>query len=71
MSANPDYDGDGWDYRDPYDDDEDRACTHCGGEPDMQECDDPIQCTEPRCDGTWHPCVACNGTGLAEHQWLW
>lgn len=45
-------------------------CTHCGGEPHMQECDDPIQCCNPRCDGTWHPCDACNGTGLRSQQWF-
>jgi len=42
-----------------------------GGEPEMQECDDPIQCCDPRCDGQWHPCAACNGTGLAKHQVIW
>lgn len=46
-------------------------CSHCGGEPDLQECDDPIQCCDPRCDGTWHPCEACQGTGLAKHQVIW
>ena len=46
-------------------------CSHCGGEPDLQECDDPIQCCDPRCDGTWHPCTACQGTGLAKHQVIW
>ena len=44
-------------------------CTHCGGDPDMQECGDPIQCCNPRCDGVWHPCDACNGTGLRSQQW--
>ena len=52
-------------------DDDHLVCTHCGGEPYMQECDDPIQCCDPRCDGQWHPCVACNGTGLAKHQVIW
>jgi len=23
---------------------------------------------DPRCDGQWHPCTACGGTGLYEHQ---
>jgi hypothetical protein len=54
---------------DTYDDDE--RCSICGGHPDEQECDDPIQCCDPRCDGETHPCSACNGTGLAKHQWLW
>ena len=53
------------------DDLDSEPCSHCGGEWYMQECDDPIQCCEPRCDGQWHPCVACNGTGLAKNQWCW
>ena len=57
---------------DAYDyDDGDDSCTHCDGRPDEQECDDPIQCCDPRCDGVWHPCVACNGTGKAKDQWMW
>lgn len=46
-----------------YDDDE-WACTHCGGD-GMQENDDPL----------WHgfdkaeiPCECCAGTGLRKHQ---
>ena len=58
----PDIDAD-----DEYTDDDPR-CTHCNGEPWLQECDDPIQCCDPRCDGEWHPCTACGGTGLYEHQ---
>ena len=66
-------------YRYPDDEDEwyaghgddDPSCSWCGGEPDMQECDDPIQCCDPRCDGTWHPCTACQGTGLAKFQTIW
>jgi hypothetical protein len=55
------------------DDDEydSKPCSWCGGEWYLQECDDPIQCCDPRCDGTWHPCTACQGTGLAKHQVLW
>jgi hypothetical protein len=49
----------------------DERCTWCGGEPDLQECDDPIQCCDPRCDGTRHPCTACQGTGLAKYQVIW
>ena len=68
MTANldPGFDDEwgGWD-------DEDRACSICGGEWYLQECDDPIQCCDPKCDGQWHPCTACNGTGLAAHQWMW
>lgn len=50
--------------------DDDPRCTMCGGEV-WVECDDPIQCTYPRCDGETHQCSACNGTGLAEHQVMW
>lgn len=49
--------------------DEERDCTHCGGEPDMIECDDPIQCCKPGCDGVLHGCDACNGTGRRSQQW--
>jgi len=55
---------DDWQYRD---DDEDPRCTHCNGEI-WVECDDPIQCCDPRCDGELHPDPACGGTGLYEHQ---
>lgn len=61
---------DGYDLADDYDDRDDWECTHCGGEPEMTECDDPLQCCRPGCDGEFHPCVACNGTGLRKHQWL-
>lgn len=50
-------------------DDRERDCTHCGGEPFMVECDDPIQCCKPGCDGTWHGCDSCNDTGLRSEQW--
>lgn len=56
------WDGDDWDNE---------PCSHCGGEWYLQECDDPIQCCDPRCDGQWHPCVACQGTGLAKNQVMW
>ena len=53
---------------DPYDgDDSDPRCTICNGEV-WVECDDPIQCCDPRCDGEMHPDPACGGTGLYEHQ---
>jgi hypothetical protein len=45
----------------PYPDDEwgdhderDERCTYYGGDI-WVECDDPIQCTYPRCDGEFHP----------------
>jgi hypothetical protein len=56
------------DYGDGYDDDP--ACTWCGGDA-WAECDDPIQCCDPKCDGQIHQCPACGGTGLAEHQVIW
>lgn len=62
--------GQDWE-RGSYLNDDDWACTMCGGHPDEQECSDPIQCCDPRCDGQWHPCPACNGTGLASEQWCW
>lgn len=65
--ATPDVDDD-WQYRDG--DDEDERCTGCNGE-GWVECDDPIQCCDPRCDGEFHPDPACGGTGLARHQVLW
>jgi hypothetical protein len=55
---------------DPYDGEEgDGACTHCGGDI-WVECDDPIQCTYPSCDGELHMDPACNFTGKASEQWL-
>jgi hypothetical protein len=57
---------------DPHDgDDDNEPCSHCGGEWYLQECDDPIQCCDPRCDGQWHPCTACQGTGWARNQVIW
>jgi hypothetical protein len=56
---------------DPYDgDDSDERCTVCDGDP-WVECDDPIQCCDPECDGEFHPDPACGGTGLARHQVMW
>jgi hypothetical protein len=52
-------------------DDDSQPCSWCGGEWYLQECDDPIQCCSPRCDGQWHPCDACQATGLAKHQVMW
>lgn len=50
--------------------DEDGSCTWCDGG-GWDECDDPIQCLDPKCDGEIHPCTACAGTGLLEHQVIW
>ena len=51
--------------------DDNDPCSWCDGEWYLQECGDPLQCCEPRCDGQWHPCTACQGTGLAKHQVVW
>jgi hypothetical protein len=56
-------------HDDPYDGDDDPCCTNCEGEI-WVECDDPIQCCDPRCDGELHPDPACGGTGLHKHQVL-
>lgn len=50
--------------------DDEPDCSFCGGDA-VQECDDPIQCCDPGCDGEIGPCQACNGTGLAKHQVVW
>lgn len=50
--------------------DDDPSCTNCNGDT-WVECDDPIQCCDPRCDGQWHPCEACQGTGIAKNQVIW
>ena len=50
-----------------YDED---SCSHCGGD-SWAECGDPIQCTDPSCDGTMHPCPACQATGLESRQVIW
>lgn len=56
---------------DPYDGTgDDPDCSWCGGD-SWTECDDPIQCCDPRCNGGTHPCPACGGTGLAKNQVLW
>lgn len=68
MARDPGYAAEQADY--DYEDSPE-SCTWCGGEWYAQECGDPIQCGDPRCDGTWHPCTACNGTGLASEQWCW
>ena len=70
MNANPDYDGDGWDYPDDdeWDPDED-DCTWCGGD-GYTECDDPIQCCARHVNGLC-PCIPCNGSGQRSQQWIW
>lgn len=60
-------DGSGTHYEDDYDDD---SCTFCGGD-GWTECDDPIQCTDPRCDGQLCRCTACGGSGRGKDQVVW
>lgn len=43
------------------------SCTWCDGYGE-QQCDDPIQCCDPRCDGQTCICGACNGSGLRRDQ---
>ena len=57
------------DFDDGYSD-EDRHCTHCGGE-GYDECDDPIQCTRLHTSDGLCPCGACGGTGLGKDQTIW
>lgn len=44
------------------------SCSWCGGD-GFAECDDPIQCCDPACDGVIGPCRACDGRGY--DQWIW
>lgn len=43
-------------------------CSWCGGV-GSDECDDPIQCLNPECDGRWCRCSACNGRGHSQVVW--
>ena len=53
-------------FDDDWDDDE-LACTRCGGE-GFSQVDYPVwdECNE----FGWGPCNACRGTGARRHQWL-
>lgn len=50
-----------------HDDPEDADCSSCGGE-GFEECDDPIQCLSPSCDGEYHRCQNCGGSGRSKDQ---
>ena len=52
----------------PSDTDEHPECSWCGGD-GWGECDDPIQCCDPRCDGELCPCSACDGRGYDQTVW--
>lgn len=49
-------------------DDQHPGCSWCGGD-GWGECDDPIQCCDPRCDGELCPCSACDGRGYDQAVW--
>ena len=46
----------------------DRTCTWCGGD-GVAECDDPIQCLDPACNGEMCTCLGCNGRGYDQVVW--
>ena len=50
------------------DDDQHPECSWCGGD-GWGECDDPIQCLDPRCNGELCPCSACYGRGYDQEVW--
>lgn len=52
-------DDDGWDQ-----------CQTCCGD-GYEECWDWPDCWEPKCDGDFHRCPNCHGTGSAKDQWYW
>lgn len=43
-------------------------CSICGGD-GVTECNDPIQCTHPGCDGEFCYCSACSGRGYDQTVW--
>lgn len=47
---------------------DDNTCTWCGGD-GWVECDDPIQCCDPDCDGQTCRCKACDGRGFDQVVW--
>lgn len=56
-----------YDYSDDDWDDDDLACTRCGGE-GFSRVDYPLW---DECDEFgWGPCNACRGTGERRHQWV-
>ena len=60
-----------WDDDDlDYGDDEDRNCQTCCGE-QIEECHDILGCFEAGCNGDYHRCPNCKGSGLAKDQCYW
>lgn len=49
-------------------DDEYVPCSWCGGE-GFSDCDDPIQCLDPACNGELCTCRGCNGLGHSQVVW--
>lgn len=45
-------------------------CQTCGGE-QIEECDDILGCFVKGCDGNYHTCPNCKGSGRARDQWFW
>lgn len=47
---------------------DDVECTFCGGD-GVAECNDPIQCFDPDCTGSFCRCTACDGRGVNQVVW--
>ena len=62
------------DYIGPFFDDEDEpACQSCGGE-GIEECEDVNSsegCWAAHCNGSFHECTNCHGSGQAKDQTYW
>lgn len=56
------------DAQEEYDDSPERTCTWCGGD-GFAECLDPLQCSDPSCDGEVCRCTACDGRGYDQDVW--
>jgi hypothetical protein len=62
------------DYLDDFaDEDGEPDCHTCGGE-GVEECEDVNSaegCWEPSCNGDFHTCPNCKGSGRAKDCWYW
>lgn len=65
MSEQVDHDHD---YED--DDGYEANCMTCLGD-GTEECMDSCMCFEPDCNGDYHTCPNCRGSGSASDQWYW
>lgn len=57
---------------DDQDYDDDPNCQTCGGGDGFEECEDTDSaegCWIAGCDGDFHTCPDCKGSGLAKDQW--